>query len=217
MVRYMIHTFPNRLWYVENYLIPSMLKQGIEKSQIVVYNDSKGEGNLRACMHSFASVDPYDDGTWHLQDDVCICRNFKILTEALDFGVVCGFSSNMYDGTGKIGPVKREEMWFSFPCIRIPNDYALECSEWVLKYIIGNPVYRKYWENGQNDDWAFRAYMRSFHKDDLVLNLAPNLVDHVDYLLGGTSQKNNRKKWCRAQYWTDIDLVKELEESILHG
>lgn len=217
MVRYMIHTFPKRLWYVENYLIPSMLKQGIEKPQIIVYNDSKGEGNLRACMHSFASVDPYDDGTWHLQDDVCICRNFKILTEALDFGVVCGFSSNMYDGTGKIGPVKREEMWFSFPCIRIPNDYALECSEWVLKYIIGNPVYHKYWENGQNDDWAFRAYMRSFHKDDLVLNLAPNLVDHVDYLLGGTSQKNSRKKWCRAQYWTDIDLVKELEESILHG
>ena len=217
MTKYMIHTYPKRLWYVEQYLIPSMIKQGIPKENIVVYNDSAGDGNLKACMKAFASVDPYDDGVWHLQDDVCICRDFRILTEKLDFGIVCGFSSNMYDGVGKIGAVKREDMWYSFPCIRIPNEYALDCADWVTKYIIGNPVYRKYWEKGQNDDWAFRAWLKTFHKDVLAINLAPNLVDHVDYLLGGTSQINNRKKWCRAQYWTDTDLIKELEESILHG
>lgn len=214
MTKYLIHTYPKRLWYVEQYLIPSMLKHGISKEDIAIYNDSAGDGNLKACMKAFASVDPYIDGTWHLQDDVCICNNFKTLTESLDFGIVCGFSSNMYDGPGHIGAVKREHMWYSFPCIRIPNDYALDCSKWVSEYLIGNPVYSKFWEKGQNDDWAFRAWMKTFHKDDLVINLAPNLVDHIDYLLGGSTQINNRKKPCRAQYWTDIEVVKELERSI---
>lgn len=214
MAKYLIHACPKRMWYVEKYLLPSLLEQGIEKSHISVYNDSEGEGNLRACMKAFSSVPNDSEGTWHIQDDVCICRNFKILTEALDFGLVCGFSSELYDGPGKIGAVKLPEMWFSFPCIRIPNQYARACSVWVQKYIIGNPVYEKYWKNGTNDDWAFRAYLREHHKGECAINLAPNLVDHVDYLLGGGTGKKKRQTPCRAQYWVDEDVVRELEDRI---
>lgn len=214
MAHYMIHAMPKRMWYVEKYLIPSLLKQGVYESQILVYNDSEKDGNLRACMKAFASVPDDDEGTWHLQDDVCICKDFKILTEAVDFGLVCGFSSNLYDGPGKIGVVPLKKMWFSFPCIRIPNKYARDCSEWVLKYIIGNSVYEKYWKNGTNDDWAFRTYLKEKHKDDYAINLAPNLVDHVDYLLGGGTGKLKREKPCRAQYWKDEDVVRELEDAI---
>ena len=78
MARYLIHACPRRMWYVEEYLIPSMLKQGIAKGDIRVYNDKEGEGNLRACMKAFALCEGIPGGTWHLQDDVCICRNFKI-------------------------------------------------------------------------------------------------------------------------------------------
>lgn len=214
MAKYLIHAYPKRMWYVEKYLIPSMLKQGIVESDISVYNDSEGEGNLRACMKAFASVPDDYQGTWHIQDDVCICKDFKLLTEALDFGLVCGFSSELYDGPGKIGVVPVKDMWFSFPCIRIPNDYAQACSKWVMKYVIGNPVYRRYWEAGVNDDWAFRAYIRDYHKNDHAINLAPNLVDHVDYLLGGGTGVKPRKKPCRAQYWEDDDVVRELEDAI---
>lgn len=215
MTRYLIHAVPKRMWYVETYLIPSMLEQGIQKEQIRVYNDEKAEGNLRACMNAFASCTE-DGGTWHLQDDVCICKDFKERTEWYDQGLVCGFSSELYDGDSpdKRGAVKRMNMWFSFPCIRIPNEWARDCSKWVLNYIIGNPVYEKYWKNGVNDDWAFRTYLKEFHHDCVALNIMPNLVDHIDYLIGGGTGKKPRQKPCRAQYWADEDVVKRLEESI---
>ena len=214
MAKYLIHAYPKRMWYVEGFLIPSMLAQGIAKEDIRVYNDENHEGNLVSCLKAFLSCEG-DGGTWHLQDDVCICKDFKTITEAVDFGLVCGFSSALYDGPGKIGAVNRDQMWFSFPCIRIPNEYARESATWVNEYIIGNPVYRRYWENGVNDDWAFRSWLKEFHKDDKALNIAPNLVDHIDYLLGGGSGKKRRDKPCRAQYWRDGDnSVEELEKMI---
>ena len=202
------------MWYVEEFLIPSMLHQGIERKDIRVYNDENQEGNLVSCLKAFLSCEG-DGGTWHLQDDVCICKDFKTITEAVDFGLVCGFSSELYDGPGKIGAVSRDQMWFSFPCIRIPNEYARESAVWVNDYIIGNPVYRRYWENGVNDDWAFRSWLEAHHPDDKAINIAPNLVDHVDYLLGGGSGKKMRKQPCRAQYWKDgDDSVQRLEAMI---
>ena len=213
MAKYLIHTYPKRLWYVNEYIIPSMLKQGIHEEDIKVYNDIDGDGNLRACMKAFASVDDNDESTWHLQDDVCICKDFKERTEMYSKGLIAGFSSALYDGPGKIGPVTIENMWFSFPCILIPNQYAIACSKWVMDFIIGNPIYERYWKRGVNDDWAFRLYIKNFHKNDPCLNIYPNLVDHVDYLLGGGSG-GKRKQEVRAQFWKDDDVVSELEKKI---
>ena len=218
MAKYMIHTYPKRLWYVEEYLIPSMIEQGIYKEDIHIYNDDIGEGNLRACMRAFSIVDKDERATWHLQDDVCICKDFKYYTELFDdCGIVCGFSSEMYDGKGRIGAVHSDDMWFSFPCIHIPNHFARGCSEWVTKYLIGNMAYKEYWEKGVNDDWAFRRYIHDYRHEELALNVAPNLVDHVDYLLGGGSDADKkREKWVRAQYWRDYDIIEELEEKLLN-
>jgi len=218
MAKYLIHTYPKRMWYVKDYLIPSMLEQGINKDDIRIYNDDKGEGNLRACMNAFASCQG-KGGTWHLQDDVLICKDFKDRTEWYDHGLVCGFSSLLYDGDieAKKGAVNRENMWFSFPCIRIPNDWTRECAEWVTTKIIGNPVYERYWKNGVNDDWSFRQYLKTFHPDCVALNIMPCLVNHVDYLIGGGSGQRNRKHPVTAQYWKDDDLIKELEGNLNGG
>ena len=215
MAKYLIHAYPKRLHYVREYLIPSMLKQGINKADIRVYNDDKGLGNLKACMEAFASCEG-DGGTWHLQDDVLICKDFKERTEWYDHGLVCGFSSLKYDGDieDRKGAVPRDKMWFSFPCIRIPNQWARECADWVTKYIIGNPVYEKYWKDGVNDDWAFRTYLKEFHKDCVALNIMPCLVNHVDYIIGGSSGLRNRKYPVTAQYWKDDDLVEELKNGL---
>ena len=216
MAKYLIHAYPKRLHYVREYLIPSMLKQGINKADIAVYNDDKGLGNLKACMEAFAGVPDDDGGTWHLQDDVLICKDFKERTEWYDHGLVCGFSSLKYDGDieDRKGAVPRDKMWFSFPCIRIPNKWARECADWVTKYIIGNPVYEKYWKDGVNDDWAFRTYLKEFHKDCVALNIMPCLVNHVDYIIGGSSGARMRKHPVTAQYWTDDDLVEELKDAL---
>ena len=215
MSNYLIHACPSRLWYVEGHLIPSMLSEGILRENIKIYNDTDHEGNLRACLNAFKSCEG-EGGTWHLQDDVCISKDFKERTEWYDHGLVCGFSSLLYDGDieEKKGAVNRKNMWFSFPCIRIPNEWARECAEWVEKYIIGNPVYERYWKGGANDDWCFRQWLSQAHPDVVALNIMPCLVDHVDYLLGGGTGAKARKKPCRAQYWTDNDLIKELEVNI---
>lgn len=213
MTQYMIHTMPKRLWYVEEYLIPSMVAQGISRDKISVYNDTKKEGNLRACMNAFKSVGCSEEGTWHLQDDVIISHDFKEQTETHDKGIVCGFKS-MYDKGNPEGEVEREKMWFSFLCIRIPNKIAIECADWVLRYMIGNPVYRYWWENGKNDDMFFRWYLKDHYPDISGFNLSPNIVDHIDYLIGGTVNSSKRIVQIRSELWEDEYLVKELERQM---
>lgn len=214
MSKYLIHTYPKRMWYVEEYLIPSMLKQNIAEVDITIYNDSRCEGNLRACLNAFQSVPDDENGTWHLQDDIIICKDFKERTERFDEGLVAGFSSYYDDRKhGSAGVVTQDKMWFSFPCIRIPNQYARQSAKFTEENIIGNEVYRVYWEKGVNDDWCFRQWLTAYHKDDTALNLAPNLVDHIDYLLGGGSG-GQRKREVRAKYFNDIDLIQELEGKI---
>ena len=213
-MKYLIHAYFKRIWYVEQYLIPSMLKQGIKRENIALYNDDRGEGNLRAFLNACMTVDDDDQSTWHLQDDVIICKDFKEQTEKYDHGLVAGFSS-YYDDKKHAGPgeVPQNKMWFSFPCILIPNQYAREGSKWIDENIIGNDVYKQYWEKGVNDDWCFRQYLMAEHKTDTAINLAPNLVDHIDYLLGGGSG-GKRKREVRAKYFNDTELIRELEDQI---
>lgn len=213
MAKYMIHAVPSRMWYVEQYLIPSMLAQGISESDIKVHCDYDKEKNLIACMHAFQEVDMSATGTWHLQDDVIISHDFKEITEKYDYGFVCGFSS-MYDGSTPSGVVSIQKMWFSFPCIRIPNNIARGCADWVLKYMIGNPVYKDWWEGGVNDDMLFRQYVWQNYSFERVRNLEPNIVDHIDYLIGGTVNSSKRGVVVRSTHWEDEYLVDELAKKL---
>lgn len=213
VTKYMIHAVPKRMWYVTEFLIPSMVDQGIDRENISVYVDENKLGNLKACMEAFKSVDNNKHGTWHLQDDVLISRNFKEVTEKYDDGIVCGFCS-IYDKNHLPGKVSLKEMWFSFPCIRIPNKIANDCADWVLNKIIGNPIYKDFWKDGKNDDWAFRSYLENFYKRITAINLNPNIVEHIDYLIGGTSSGIERDKKAVARFWQDRDLVIELKNKL---
>lgn len=216
MAKYMIHTMPKRLWYVQEFLIPSMVKQGIRVEDISVYSDDKHEGNLRACMNAFMLCKDGDGATWHLQDDIIISHDFKEITEKYDTendNIVCGFKSR-YDGDALSGETTVESMWFSFLCIRIPNKIASDCAEWVTKYIIGNPIYREWWQGGVNDDMLFRRYVWDNYKGEKAYNLKPNIVDHIDYLIGGTVNSNARITVIRSEYWTDEYLVEELKQKL---
>ena len=213
MTRYMIHTMPKRLWYVNEYLIPSMIKQGVEKENIVIQCDD-GKGCLESCMEGFDSL-PNTGGTWHIQDDVIIASNFKQQTEQYNNGIVCGFCC-IYDDDKEPGIVSVRDMWWSFPCIRIPNHIANECAEWYYKYLKGNKIYDDFLKDGVNDDWVFRHYVWDHYKELQVINLAPNLVDHIDWLIGGTVNSSKRIKKIRSKYWNEESLVKELENKLCH-
>ena len=219
MAKYMIHACPKRMWYVEDYLVPSMLAQGIVEDDIIVFNDTKGRGNLYACLDSFASVPDNDGGVWHIQDDILISSDFKEKTEQYDYGIVYGFSG-YYDKSpdGKWlppGVVKPALMWSSFQCVRIPNKVARDFVKWFYQYMEHNYVYKSYVETGKCDDWFFKTYLKSDHKGDDVLNLAPNIAEHIDRLIGGSVINGLREEpEYRARYWEEPELYEELKRKL---
>ena len=54
-MKYMIHCCPKRMWYVEEYLIPSMLRQGIDRDSIIIWNDNKG-GEIKSLGITAVSI-----------------------------------------------------------------------------------------------------------------------------------------------------------------
>lgn len=197
--RYLIHACENRMWYVEDYLIPSMYEQGIE--EVDVWIDYNRDGNLKACLDSFSDCGNYPGGTWHLQDDVIISRDFAQRTKRYQDGVVCGF---YHEGFQSI-----DELWYSFPCIYIPNKMAVEFVEWFRK-----PEQQKRFEQwifrNSGDDDVFNIFCHDMGYGQTKLN--PCLVDHVDYLLGGSIVNRRRaQKITRAAFWKDEDLVEKLK------
>ena len=53
MERYVIHACPDRMWYVDGFLLPSLLEQGICRDDILIWNDEERKGNLWAAMECF--------------------------------------------------------------------------------------------------------------------------------------------------------------------
>lgn len=215
-MKYLIHSVPKRLWYVEKYLIPSMIKQGIKKKDIYIYNDENKFGNLFAFLDSLKYINENlseEQGLWHLQDDVIISRDFKETTEIEGKNmVVNGFVNKNYANLEKSGLVKVQDYWYSFPCVYIPNKYIDDFLNWIEKVKTDSP-YRKRWNKGRYDDWFFYKFLEEEFPIDYMYNLKPNLVDHIDYLLGYTTGKRSKTE-VRAEYFEDLDLVKELERKI---
>lgn len=217
-MKYMIHACPERMWYVEGLLKPSMIAQGIRAADITVWNDQERRGNLQSCLDSFGSLRGIPGGTWHLQDDVLVSRDFAEQTER--FGqdrVVCGFCYSGYEqGTPITGQVFPALMWNStFPCVYIPNGTAADFADWFCQEARGQPEYAAWISTGKMDDTFFHAYMVEKHPDEMVLNLAPHLVEHVDYIIGGSSINKWRGHICRGYYFDDEELVKELTEKVV--
>ena len=212
-MKIMIHACPSREWYVNEFLIPSLEEQGADDIQ--VWMDSEGRGNLESTMASFAYLGKYSGGTWHLQDDVIICHDFMERAQANDDGVVCGYGNQQFGpfiGTTGRAPVAFH--WWSFPCIRIPNEYAGACAEWFRKEAQYKEVYRShiYYKNG--DDTIFRDWLTWESRCDHVTNLVPNLVDHIDWLIGGPTVNKQREHPARAFYFNDQYLVDALAEKL---
>ena len=214
MSKYIIHACPGRMWYVEKYLVPSMRDQGVNNIQIKCDNNSLG--NLESCMQIFMST--YGDGgVWHMQDDVIICNGFKERTDNYDGyeGVVCGFAYINDENVKNTGLVNPSRMWWSFPCVYIPNNIARECAQWFYTKARYNSKYAKWTQSNKYDDAFFKEFVVLNYPNIPVLNITPNLVDHVDYLIGGSQINYIRKETqTRSLYFEDLDLVDELSKKI---
>lgn len=216
---YMIHTCKEREWYVNDYLIPSMTAQGILKERILIWKDEKQVGNLRSFVDSMrwiSETQGHLGGIWHLQDDIIIGSHFAEITAKNDKGLVCGFCNEKFDGgnVNFVGIVPVAYTWFSFPCIRIPNLYAGEFVEWYEKDVVPNGKYTEYTSESKHDDALFRFFLVECHPNDTVYNLLTNLVDHVDYLIGGSVVNKQRDGIRKAYRFEEPELVDALEKAL---
>lgn len=215
MSKYMIHACPKRMWYVDEFLIPSMLAQGVKEDDIKIWNDAEGKGNLasfNASMEWIATQDPLGH-TWHLQDDIIISRDFRAKTEWDWQGVVCGYCCATFDN-GNSGVVPMGMIWWSFPCIRIPNLMAERYLEW-FDLPETQESYGQWMSEGKFDDALFKSFLLERCYGVKCTNLNPNIVDHVDYMLGGSVVNKARNIKTRTMYWRDEDLVTALEEKMV--
>ncbi len=206
---YLIHTCRKRKWYVDEYLLPSMLKQGIDRKDIIIYNDGTNKGCLPSFIDSAKFVLDEPGGTWHLQDDIIISSNFKDVTERFNKGIVCGFCS-YYSEDVPFGLRPVNDMWYSFPCIRIPNAVLKEFVGW-LQTKETQTKYRAYIQERKFVDTLFRKYINEQQSCRLIHNLYPNIVDNVDYLLGGSVINYQRDKEPVSLYFVEHELVDELK------
>lgn len=208
----LIHACPARMWYVGDFLVPELRRQGAD--EIEVWNDTDGVGNLRACMASFAAREG-DGGTWHIQDDVLPSASFVERARAHDCGVVYGFCNEDFtDDPLQTGRVSVEDAWHSFQCVRIPDAWARECAAWLDGDGRNHEQYPLWISSGKMDDSVFRAYLLERNARDMAENLAPNLVEHVDWIIGGSVLHPWRGIPARAYYWDEDDRVDELKERI---
>lgn len=217
MSKYMIHACKNRLWYVRQYLVPSLIEQGVKNDDITVYVDDKNEGCLVSYINSFKQLT--GEGTWHLQDDVVVSTRFKELTEKHDKGVVCGYC-NCYDKHITWGVISAEKMWYSFPCIHIPDNMAIDFVKWLQTEEV-KKAFGCYIDRNKHIDVLFKAYVNKTYSTMPVLNLNPNIINHIDYLIGGSVINGNRNegpKELMAVYWEDSrDTIDRLERSLKNG
>ena len=220
MSKYLIHSCPKRRWYVDDYLVPSMLDQGIQPEDIMIYDDKAKQGNLKAFLDScrkLLAIVGTEGGTWHLQDDVLICSDFKKRTEALDAqGVVCGFTSAYDNFYPKQGLQPMENLWWTFPCVRIPNRDLQEFLDWVDVWVWRDPQYEFCTRNNKGDDFIWKAWVTNYRAHEKMYGCVPTLVEHVDYLIGGSETNPQRKKEVntRSKDWQEEHLVKALERRL---
>ena len=220
-MKYMIHACPKRMWYVNDFLIPDMLRQGISVDDIIIWNDEKEEGNLTAWRKSCEYIKgnfPVEEGIWHLQDDVVLSNDFaeKSVEMAKMDMIVNAFVSKRANPKKYASVGKRlvRRYWFSFPCLYIPNRYIHSFVRWYYENGVVEEPYKSVIDQNKGDDYLFWVAVKVFHRTEYIYNLAPNLADHIDYLLGGSVCNGQRGGYATAEYFEDHKKVEELALAI---
>lgn len=86
-----------------------------------------------------------------------------------------------------------------------------------VDWIVGSqhrPEINKLVQTGKKDDTLFWIFMQENHKKMRVTNISPHLVDHVDWLIGGSMINQWRENIVRSCRWNDENLIIELSDKL---
>lgn len=202
---FIIHCVPKRKKWVDGYIIPELKKHN---QKYIIYEDTKGDGNLKSFTKSLDKVKNIPNGCWHIQDDIYFSSDFfeRIKTLPKDM-LIAGFTSADWCH-GREGIQFIQGGWLSFQCVYIPTKYVSGFRQFLKDYY---EDYKQMIDSGCCDDTLFQKYIKKKFPEDWCLNVKPNLVNHIDYLIGGTTIHKNFKPHL-ALYW-DED-IKEMEREV---
>ena len=196
-----IHGSMKRFKYVSEFLSPKI------PFALPIFDDEEA-GNIKAYMASFKWLlnDRLIPGTntWHLEDDVLPDKRiheWMRYAEGTE-GIICGFGT-----TEKFGFVEPEDMWYSFPCIRIPNDYLGDFVQWVETS--GDEDVAERMKLGKGIDFLFRKFV--VQNPIQIYHTVPCMVEHIDEYIGG-SLINDRKEPIKAIRFEDTERLAELKD-----
>ena len=221
MIKLMIHSCKDRRKYVSEFLVPALLKSGYDEEDIFVYED-EGDGCLKSYIKAFKlsyQKGKMGDAMWHLQDDVLPRRDFyfhaeKALKDFLPGGIICGYGNKEFYYEGDFGYAKNgTEKFYSFPCIRIPNDTAYAFTCWFEQVAIKDPTLQKYIVHNKFVDYLFKLYLDTmpyFASEKGIFNYRPCLVEHVDEFVGGSTVNKGRGKPSKALIFGDDTALDDL-------
>lgn len=205
----LIHATPERMNYVGEFLSPRLKAQGFS---VHIYEDSEHKGNLAAYLESYKKL-PENGDTWHLEDDVLPDSRFYSLVsgEWKRFpGIICGFGDKRKFTAEHFGSKNCiPGMFYSFPCIRIPNKTIKDFLVW-LDDNQGDTVIANTIKSGKEIDYLFRIYLDS-HKMN-AYNFRPCLVEHIDEYLSGSIVHPNRQTLAKAVIFEDEKALDDLRE-----
>lgn len=191
------------------------MEQGIHEENIEVWLDKDRDGCLLSCMKCFQYCGTKGGGRWHLQDDVMIARNFRKQTEKYNEGVVTGFMRKEWQGlTPQAGRVPAVYLWNSFQCIRIPDEFAGECAEWFFTDAAYRDTYKEFVDRNNGDDSIWYDFFVEKHTEEWVYNIAPSIVEHIDFLIGGSVVNKHRGHEARGDLWEDEEAFEEMKAKL---
>lgn len=202
----LIHAAPERIHYVKGFLAPRLMRQGFD--DVKVWEDKDRKGNLKAYLESYQSL-PFDGDTWHLEDDVLPDRRFYTWAKGLENyqGIINGYGTRGLFSERMFGEVRMlQHMFYSFPCIRIPNDLIHLFLEW-FETCDRNDVKRKV-EQNRGIDFILRAYLEEHPTP--YLNHKPCMVEHIDDYLTG-SLVSIRGETPKAICFEDDESLEEMK------
>lgn len=219
---FLIHTCPKRLWYVEEFLVPSLKEQGILEGDIFIYNDANRDGNLVSCMKSFlyySGAFPNERDIWNLQDDILLCRDFYKRCSTLSsagWDIVMGYCSEGYPDRDCITfPTISNHLWWSAPCMKLTAEIMGLISDRFWKVLPTNKKYLLYHTIQKCDDVMINDWIGENLKNNIkIMQVSPNLVDHVDYIIGGSLVNAQRPSIAKSKDFVDSDLVDILRKDI---
>lgn len=198
---------------------PCFRRYGVE--DIIVWNDEEMTGQLTAwtdCAAWIATNRKDYIGTWHLEDDVIPCKDFKTISETV-IGegnmIVQGFITDnpFSDFKGETGILPVRYLPYGMQCLYIPNDYLKGFIYFADNYVKPGLYHKRQYECGTlYSDNVLRGMMRKYYPNAMVNILEKCMVEHIDDMIGGRSIRKQAYTKRKARSFDNLEEVEQLRK-----